>query len=521
MAGLNAAQNKALWARWSLALAVVALLASGALYFLYREWTLAVRLSLGLALVALGLSLLLDPTWPRRLWALRATQYGAHALMTLFAFTGLLAAINVLPYWFPQRWDWTQDQRNTLAPEIQQLLQTLTEPVTAYAFFTAQSDPTAAREILETFAYYSNGRFRYEIVDPLLRPGLTRQYGVTRDGTIVLVMGDRFEAVLFPTEEDIARALIRLRFPEQRVIAFLSGHGERSPDDQGPRGYALLRQELEGKNYQVRTLDLAVEGYRIPENTRVIVVADPQQPLQPQEWEALTRFVDQGGALVLWFNTSVEGDQGASDAVRAYLESEWGIQVYDTVVVDLSSPQPGLALAAQYTPHPITERLQGWRTFFALARNLDVAQTPPQGVQLTPLIWTSERAWGETDLEALVDQEGQVRFDAEVDFQGPLMLAVAAERADGARLVIVGDADFASNDYYAELGNGLFALNVLDWAAEQEELINIAPRNRIERQFNPPTALVFNFIVLMTVCLMPLSVVVLGLGVWTYRRLRG
>lgn len=522
MAGLTpTSAPRAQWARWSLVLALMALGTSGALYFVYREWTWAVRLSLALALVALGLSLLFDPSWPRQLWVRRATQYSVHTLLSLLAFTGLLTLINLLPYWFPQRWDWTQDQRNTLAPEIQQLLQSLSQPVTAYAFFTPQNDPTPVQELLETFVYYSNGRFRYEIVDPLLRPGLAQQYGITRDGTLVLVTDERYEAVLFPTEEEIAKALIRLLYPEQRVVVFLQGHGERDPQDSGPQGYALWRQELAGKNYQVIALDLAVEGYRLPENTRVVVVADPQQPLQAQELQVLQDFLAQGGALVLLLNPSVEGSQALSPGLTALLEERWGIRVQNTVVVDASSPQPGIALAAQYGQHPITERLQGWRTFFPLARHLELLETASP-VNLVPLVMTSPRSWGETDLAALSQTGGNVRFDPEVDVQGPLVLAAAGEdESTGARLVVVGDADFASNAYYGELGNGLLALNLIDWTAEQEALLNIAPRNRIERQFNPPTALVFNLLVLTTVCLMPLGVVVLGMGIWAYRRWRG
>ncbi len=523
MAGLTLSpEARARWARWSLFVGILALLFAGAAYFVVREWNLWVRASLGLALTGLGFSLLLDPALPRQLTRGRSAQFGTHATLTLLAFTGILVLVNILPYWFPQRWDLTEEKRHTLAPEIQEVLQRLPKPVTAYAFFTPQTDPSSARDLLENFAYYSQGRFQYEFIDPLTKPGLAQKYGVTRDGTVVLVLDDRYEQVAFLTEEEVTKALVRLLHPEQRLVAFLTGHGERDIQDPSEMGYARLRQELEAKNYQVRSLDLALEGYQVPEDVRVIVVADPQRPLETREVEALIAFVERGGGLLLWLNTTVETPEGTSEALLNYLEETWGLLVQDTVVVDPSSPQPGIALAAQYALHPITERMQGWRTYFPLARTLDAVEAPPEGVDLSPLVLTSSQAWGETDLTPLREETGgNVAFDPEADIAGPLVVAVAAEHPDGGRLVLVGDADFAANTYYGELGNGLLALNMVDWAAEQEDLINITPKAQVERRLNIPSAMMLNLITLTTVCLLPAGVVVLGAGVWAYRRMRG
>lgn len=519
------AHTRMRWARRSFVLALLALLFAGGAYFVFREWNYWVRLPLALALVGLGGSLLLDPAMPVRWWQGRAQRFSAYAALTLGAFTGILVLVNVLPYWFPVRWDLTQDRRHTLAPEIQRLLASLPQPVTAYAFFTPRTDPEPARRLLDDFAYYARGRFRYEIVDPIARPGLAQRYGVTRDGTIVLVMGERKEPVEFLTEEEMAKALVRLMHPEKRVVAFLTGHGERNLDAPDPRGYLLLKQDLEAKNYQVRPLDLALEGGAVPEEVTVVVLADPQQPLPAEEVQALQDFTARGGGLVVFLNTSLESPQGLSRPLETYLARTWGLVPEDTVVVDTTSPQPHIALAGHYGEHPITQKMQGWRTYFPLARSLDVAEDAPQEADLTlvPLVFTSERAWGETDLEALRRGEGgNLTFDPKTDRPGPLVLAAAAERPDlGSRLVLIGDADFASNGAYTDVGNGILALNSIDWAAEEENLIQITPRPRVQRHLALPNAAVFNLLTLGTVFLLPAGVVVVGLGVWAYRRLRG
>ena len=123
----------------------------------------------------------------------------------------------------------TEDQAHTLAPETIDTLEALPEPVTAQAFFSPQSSSGQAREVLEDFEFYGKGKFDYEFIDPDDPQFLTlaQEANVTRDGSVVLHMGDQQETVTFVSEQQITEAMVRLMNPEQRAISFLTGHGER------------------------------------------------------------------------------------------------------------------------------------------------------------------------------------------------------------------------------------------------------------------------------------------------------
>ena len=99
----------------------------------------------------------------------------------------------------------------------------------------------------------SKGKFDFRFVDPNADPLLARQYGITGDGKIVLTMGKSSETAASASETDIDTALIRLISPQQRVVYFLTGHGE--PDINGTDTNALsrARSTLESKNYTVKT----------------------------------------------------------------------------------------------------------------------------------------------------------------------------------------------------------------------------------------------------------------------------
>jgi ABC-type uncharacterized transport system involved in gliding motility auxiliary subunit len=46
-----------------------------------------------------------------------------------------------------------------------------------------------------------------------------------------------------------------------------------------------------------------------------------------------------------------------------------------------------------------------------------------------------------------------------------------------ARLVVVGTADFASNQFFRAQGNKDFFLNVVSWLAEEEDLLSVRPKD--------------------------------------------
>jgi ABC-type uncharacterized transport system involved in gliding motility auxiliary subunit len=115
-------------------------------------------------------------------------------------------------------------------------------------------------------------------------------------------------------------------------------------------------------------------------------------------------------------------------------------------------------------------------------------------------------------------------MNPDLDLPGPVSLGVAVNSSAGGRLVVFGDADFASNRYFNTQGNGDLALNILSWLAEDEGLISIRPR---EPGYNPIalTESQSDTIFWITVVIFPVLIAVLGMvvvsrqGRWSIRDL--
>ncbi|MEW6285551.1 MAG: Gldg family protein [Chloroflexota bacterium] len=476
-------------------------------------------ISLGVTVLALALYAMLEPDKVRQAFTGRQAKYGSNIAVTSLAFLGILFVVNWFVYNNPQNWDVTQDKVNTLAPETLQALETLPQPVEAVAFYASLSRESAT-DLLDKFKANSNGKFTYRFVNPDTDPLAAREAGITGDGKILLRMGDRKEIANFASETELTKALIKLINPEARAVYFLTGHGEPSLDTGGDVSLSTAKRTLESKNYTVNSLNLLAEN-KIPEDALAIIIAGPVKQVSEYEVQLLKKYVDEGGSLVVMEDPLLLTEFGDSpDPLAAYLASDWGIQLNNDIIIDLNSQQALNAISASASEHPITRNLSAnYLIVMPQARSITLS-TPPADVTQTALLFTSPNSWGETNFTNA--QGEQISFDANQDLPGPLTMAAAAENATTqGRVVVFGNSFFATDQMFDVYGNGNFFINSVDWAAEQENLINIIPNTPTQRTFIPPGSFQMLIILLGSVLLLPGLVVFAGITSWLARRRQG
>lgn len=474
---------------------------------------------ISLAVTVLGLALyaMLEPDKVRRALTGRQARYGSNIAITSIAFLGILIVVNWFVFNNPQNWDVTQDKSNTLAPETIQALETLPQPVEAIAFYASIS-PQSATELLDRFKANSNGKFTYRFVNPDADPLAARAAGITGDGKILLQMGERKEIANFASETELTRALIKLINPEPRAVYFLTGHGEPSLEG-GNLSLATAKSTLESKNYTVNSLNLLAEN-KIPEDALAVIIAGPVKQVSEYEVQLLKQYVDNGGSLVVMEDPLLLTEFGNSpDPLADYLAADWGILLNDDIIIDLNSQQILNAISASASEHPITRNLSAnYLIIMPQARSITL-NAAPEGVTQTALLFTSPNSWGEKNFTTA--EGSQLSFDPE-DVQGPLTLAAAAENASTkGRVVVFGNSFFATDEMFDVYGNGNFFINSIDWAAEQENLINITPNTPTQRTFLPPNQIQLLIIMLGSVLVLPGLVVFAGISSWLARRRQG
>jgi ABC-type uncharacterized transport system involved in gliding motility auxiliary subunit len=472
--------------------AVVCLLVAVALWFFFplpAQWVF-----LGLGVLLLLLSLVLNAGEARTAMGTRTARYGAGAAVMVLLALGIVVAANAISVRHNTRWDLTENKRNSVSPQTIQVLRTLKSPVSAIAFYRSDTPgKKTAEDLLAQYKTYSGGRFEWRLEDTDKAPALARQYGVESYGTVVLEGGPagqlRTEKVLDADEEKLTNGIVKVTRAGKRVVYIVKGHGEREIGATDRGGFSQAKEQMEKANYEVKELFLARDP-KIPDDAAIVMIPGPKTDLFPQELAAIDAYVSRAGKV---FFMAVPFQ---ATPTTKYL-SKYGITVDDDVVIELNpigqvfGVGPLVPVVGQYDPHPITKDMGGVMTLFPLTRSVEPAKVLPKGVQASPLAQTSRQSWGETDKN--VFQTGKATPDPG-EKTGPLPVAVVAtvdaeppakaegggealKKAAKARIVVVGTADFASNQFLGAQGNRDFFLNVVSWLAEEEDLISIRAKD--------------------------------------------
>lgn len=409
-------------------------------------------------------------------------QSGANIALQVVALVAVLSALN---YWGTRhhgKLDLTENKAYSLSDQTKKILAELKEPIKAYVFVKA-TDPAGANlsTLWKQYADASD-KVKLEVIDIDRDPARARQEKVTTYGTTILERGERKTTITGTQEQDITSAILKVTQTGQKVVYFLTGHGEAEVAKFDPEGISSLKDALEKQNYKIDTINLfsatgggigqQAAAAKVPSDAAVLVIAGPTKPFAAQEVDAVRAYLAGGGRVILGMTPAqdLKPDAGLNALLK-----EYGIEARADLVLDPKLNLFGDIAAPAVQKFPAQAIVQPLNTVvMPTTRSFSKLATAPAGVTVTPLIESSADAWGETNL-----RQRPVAPDA-ADAKGPVALAMLAEK-DKTRLVVFGTMGFATNRVFANFNNGDLAQNAVNWMADENSLVAIPPKDNAPR----------------------------------------
>ncbi len=489
------------------------------------------------------------------------------AAVAVAAAVVIAVLVNILAARHYRRWDVTDDGLYTISRATEQVLRTLPDQVELYVLLSS-SDPLTLtlRHLLEAYGALTS-KLSVAYVDPDRDPAefiaLQQKFGIaagkTEDGriitdaSIVIVRGERRHFVtahdlIEVNEGDEARARSKVEQTltagiqvvvtgETPRVCFTSGYGEPSIEEGGVEGLLSLHSRLDKLNYEVAQLPPVreLDGKDPIGECKLVVVAGPNQRMDETDVLRLRRFVENGGNVLVFAGPELSpSGQGFVDQGLAPLVALAGVRRRQDLVFERDPGRAwtrgqGEAMVATPKPHAITQafvELQG-AVPIVLTLTSSFELLPDTPVVPIPLLSTSDRAFGMRRFAEWAQDPVPPSPSAD-DHPGPLMLAYAAElpkkRADaerGPRLVVFGtkSAVVGANWTNERLqGTGLLVESAISWLASETVLVDV-PQKPARSLGAGITQQDVSAAAIKLVILLPLSAVLMGVGVALRRRL--
>jgi ABC-type uncharacterized transport system involved in gliding motility auxiliary subunit len=468
-----------------------------------------------------------------KVFARRQTRYGTLAATSVLVVLGILVAINYIGSRQNKRWDLTANKQFSLSDQSKNVVAKLDAPLQVLVF-AQEPEFERYQDKLKEYQYISK-QVSAEYIDPDKKPSVARQNQIQQYGTIVFNYKGRTERVTSDNEQDITNGIIKVVSGQQKKVYFTQGHGERDTGSSEREGYGTIAAALGRENYSVDKLVIAQQG-SVPDDAALVIVAGPRTDFFSPEIDALKKYLDKAGKLMLEIDPPDKPDSPPLANLIA-LAHDWGIDVGNDVVVDVSGmgrligTDASVPVAANYPAHPITQRFS-FLTAFPLARSASAVSGGVNGHTAQAFVESSPRSWAETDIKSLLTS-GKVALDeSKGDKKGPIAIASAVSATSSAppkpgeaadapkpetRVVVIGDSDFAATAGLGIQGNRDLFMNIVGWLSQQENLISIRPKDADDRRITVTATQQAN---IMWLSLLIIPATIFGTGVYTWWRRR-
>ena len=282
--------------------------------------------------------------------------------------------------------------------------------------------------------------------------------------TFLRMYDDLFKA---PSEKEISAALKRLVVPAPKIV-LATGNMERSVDKTGDKNYKTgfneisFRYSLINQGFDVSSVDINAQN--IPEQTGILIIADPKTQLSQGAIDRITKYIDEGKNVMLLAEPDTNSalaaitDKLGVSYTKQTLVQESETNSPDYLVTDLQKNTGLIKFSETKNDNPIP-----------LLGSSGIKITKEAGFKVTPLLKTNNQPAWESQMGITSVSEELKKQPSVTGI--PLVVALTRNiNGKFQKIIVAGDADFMGNAELSRGGSGTFQFmtDIFSWFSNYE-----------------------------------------------------
>ena len=330
---------------------------------------------------------------------------------------------------------------------------------------------------------------------------------------------------------------------ERKTLGFLTGHGEKSKDQELRTLGAVLEQQ-----YKVVEIPGSEDTAPDLEGVDVLVVPGPTREITEGEQEALAKYLDSGGKAMILVDSVIIDQRLGLIAIPnrnsfADFVGRYGVVVDDNLLFDVGSHETvPFTRAGRLVPQPYPYWMRVVIADTKVVGNVGTMVVPWASsvafanefvgrVEMLPLLQTTEFGAVHFGYRQDPDVSPTARTLSDVtegdlvaNFVGVAVIGPTSVGSIGSgeepfRLVVMGDSEWLTDPLVTRYDENLaVALNLIDWLAQEETLATIRSKVVSPRPLQFESTNHRNTVRYANIIGVPMAFVVIGLLMYLRRR---
>ena len=472
----------------------------------------------------------------------KSSRIGLYSVILSVVVIVVLVLVNAVISALPAtstRFDTTNYDFYDFSEETAKLVSAIKKPVTLTLVSESGSEEKYIAMLLEKYASL-NSDVKYATVDPVLHPtyktmsGETVKLGEAGENSVIVESDLKYKVIGYDeiyttqyTEEElyyaymqngavpdnpqyfngevvITSAMEYVTSEDIPTVYCVTGHNEVKLNDS-------LSGYLNDDNYTLKTFSLMTDE-TVPEDADAIVFNVPSADISARELEALEKYIDGGGKVVM-VTTFTEGFEKTENihALAEYM----GLTLLDGMAVETSaanyfSGYP-IAIAPDIAPHDITSGLDAKYIAMPGSHGMIKSENAPEGVTVTDLLITTDGAF--------MTNGEDISEDA-ATYKGKITLGAICEKGEGALVwySCYGITDEQCDSMVSGTNSELF-ISTLNNLCEKEASVSVAAKQMVTEHLTISDGASTAWGIILC-AVIPLAVVAAGISVWLIRKKR-